>query len=83
MAKLIQPRVYVPGRTLRVVLVVALLLVWAGVRERRNRGQMVWTQTGEAFGSTYTVKVFPAPAPGVPVASLPEPNHALPILGRR
>ena len=64
MAKLIQPRVYVPGRTLRVVLVVALLLVWAGVRERRNRGQVVWTQTGEAFGSTYTVKVFPAPAPG-------------------
>lgn len=63
MAKLIQPRVYVPGRTLRVVLVVALLLVWAGVWERRNRSQVVWTQTGEAFGSTYTVKVFPAPPP--------------------
>jgi thiamine biosynthesis lipoprotein len=64
MPKLIQPRVYVPGRTLRVVLVVVLLLVWAGVRERRQRSQVVWTQTGEAFGSTYTVKVFPAPPPG-------------------
>ncbi len=61
MPKLIQPRVYHSGRTLRVVLVVGLLLEWAGVRDRRHRGNVVWTHTGEAFGSTYTVKVFPAP----------------------
>ena len=64
MSKLVQPRVYHPGRTLRVVFIVVALLVWAGMRERRNREAVVWTQTGEAFGSSYTVKVFPAPPPG-------------------
>ncbi len=64
MPKLIQPRVYHPGRTLRIVLIVVALLVWAGIRERRNLANQVWSHSGPAFGSTYTVKVFPAPPLG-------------------
>ncbi|MFO1492903.1 MAG: hypothetical protein U1F77_19830 [Kiritimatiellia bacterium] len=49
MPKLIQPRVFHPGRTARVVAVVLALMVRAGMREHRGQDGEVWGCSGEAF----------------------------------